>query len=34
MEIRGAAGGDELHSLRGDLLNMYQKYGEAQKDGV
>ena len=30
MEIRGAAGGDEAALFAGDLLNMYQKYAEAQ----
>lgn len=30
LEIRGAAGGDEAALFAGDLLNMYQKYSEAQ----
>ncbi|MGT2771336.1 peptide chain release factor 1 [Streptococcus marimammalium] len=30
LEIRGAAGGDEAALFAGDLLNMYQKYAEAQ----
>ena len=30
VEVRGAAGGDEAALFAGDLLNMYQKYAEAQ----
>lgn len=30
LEVRGAAGGDEAALFAGDLLNMYQKFSEAQ----